>query len=123
MKKVGIVFSGFGGQFVGMAKGVYDGSRLVQEYFEEAYNCLDVNFVKLCFASSEAELAKIYNAYLAIFLADISLYTLLDELGIKPDVVAGHGMGRYAAIFVAGGFTLPDALYLLNKYCFPIKRL
>ena len=116
MKKIGVIFSGFGGQFVGMAKGVYDDSRLVQEYFEEAYNCLGINFVKLCFASSDEELAKVNNAYLAIFLANISLYTLLEGVGIEPAVVAGHGMGRYAGLFVAGGFSLPDALYLQNKY-------
>lgn len=116
MKKIGVVFSGFGEQFVGMAKRVYDDSRLVQEYFEEAYNCLGINFVKLCFASSDEELSKIENAYLANFLANISLYTLLGEINVQPNVVAGHGMGRYSALFVAGGFSLPDALYLQNKY-------
>jgi len=115
-KKIGVVFSGFGSQFVGMAKDVYDDSRYVQEYFEEAYNCLGLNFVKLCFASSDEEISKVSHAYLAIFLADISLYSLLQELGVQPDVIAGYGIGRYAALFVAGGFTFPDGLYLLNKY-------
>lgn len=115
-KKIGIVFSGFGSQFVGMGKDVYDESRAVQEYFEEAYNCLGLNFVKLCFASSDEEISKVSNAYLAIFLTDIALYTLLLELGMQPDVVAGYGIGRYAALYVAGGFSFPDALYLLNKY-------
>lgn len=115
-KKIGVVFSGFGSQFVGMAKDVYDDSRIVQEYFEEAYNCLGLNFVKLCFASSDEELSKVTNAYLAIFLADISLYSLLTQLGIKPDLLAGYGIGRYAALFAAGGFSFPDGLYLLNKY-------
>lgn len=115
-KKIGVVFSGFGSQFVGMGKDVYDDSRVVQEYFEEAYNCLGLNFVKLCFASSDEELSKVANAYLAIFLTDISLYSLLQELGIQPDVLVGYGIGRYAALFTAGGFSFPDGLYLLNKY-------
>jgi [acyl-carrier-protein] S-malonyltransferase len=115
-KKIGVVFSGFGSQFVGMGKDVYDDSRAIQEYFEEAYNCLGLNFVKLCFASSDEELAKISNAYLAIFLTDISLYSLLLELGIQADVLAGYGIGRYAALYAAGGFSFPDGLYLINKY-------
>ena len=45
--KIGIVFPGYGSQFVGMGKDFYDESRIVQEYFEEAHNCLDINFVKL----------------------------------------------------------------------------
>lgn len=116
VKKIGIVFSGFGSQYVGMAKDVYDESRAVQEYFEEAYNCLGINFVKLCFASSDEELSKIIHANLAIFLTDVSLYSLLGELGLVPELIAGYGIGRYAALFAAGGLSFPDALYLVNKY-------
>ena len=116
VKKVGVVFSGFGSQFVGMAKDVYDESRFAQEYFEEAYNCLNINFVKLCFASSDEELSKVDHAYLAIFLTDLILYNLLTEAKIQPTVLAGQDVGMYAALFAAGGFTFPDGLYLLNKY-------
>jgi len=115
-RKIGVVFPGFDSQFVGMAKDVYDDSRLVQEYFEEAYNCLGTNFVKLCFASSDEELAQIGNGNIALFLANISLYSLLMELQIQPDLIVGYGIGHYAALFVANGFSLPDALYLINKY-------
>lgn len=114
--KIGIVFPGYGSQFVGMGKDFYDESRVVQEYFEEASNCLDINFVKLCFASSDQELSEISNAYAAIFLTEVALYSVLLEHGIKADQVAGLCIGRYAALFVAGGFSFPDGLYLLKKY-------
>lgn len=114
--KIGIVFPGYGSQFVGMGKDFYDESRVVQEYFEEAGNCLDTNFVKLCFASSDQELSEISNAYAAIFLTEVALYAVLLEHGIKADQVAGLCIGRYAALFAAGGFSFPDGLYLLKKY-------
>lgn len=114
--KIGIVFPGYGSQFVGMGKDSYDESRVVQEYFEEANNCLDTNFVKLCFASSDQELSELSNAYAAIFLVEVALYSLLLENGIKADQVAGLCIGRYAALFAAGGFSFPDGLYLLKKY-------
>ena len=66
--KVGMLFPGYGSQFVGMGKELYDDSRIIQEYFEEAANCLNINFVKLCFAASDAELARMENAYPALFL-------------------------------------------------------
>jgi len=44
------------------------------------------------------------------------LYALLKEQGIKPDVVAGYGIGQYTAIYVASGLSFPDALYVLKKY-------
>ena len=114
--KIAMVFPGYGSQFVGMGKELYDQHRIIQEYFEEASSCLDKNFVKLCFASSDAELARMSNAYTAIFLVSASIYALLEKEGIKPDVVAGYNLGEYAALFAAKGITLPDGLYLLNKY-------
>ena len=71
--KMGILFPGYGSQFVGMGKELYDASRIMQENFEEASICLNNNFVKLCFASSDAELSKIEHAYPALFLTSFSI--------------------------------------------------
>lgn len=114
--KIALLFPGYGSQFVGMAKELYDESRIMQEYFEEACNCLNNNFIKLCFASSDAELCKMANAYPALFLVSSSLFALLKEEGIVPHVVAGHNLGEYSAIFAAQGINHPDGLYLLNKF-------
>lgn len=114
--KIGVLFPGYGSQFIGMAKELYDESRVVQEYFEEASSCLDVNFVKLCFASSDTELARMDNAYASIFLVSSALFALLKERNVKPYLIAGYNQGEFAAIHAAGGFTFPDGLYLLSKY-------
>lgn len=115
--KIGIIFSGYDSQFVGMAKDFYDDNRIIQDYFEEAYNCLNINFVKLCFASSDQELSKVQNAYLSIFLVNVSLFALLKEYGIKADLIAGYGIpGFYSSVYCANGFTFPDGLYLLRKF-------
>jgi len=116
MKRIGMIFPGQGSQFLGMGKALYDQERIVQEHFEEASNCLGVNFVRLCFASSEKELREVANTQTAIFLVSSAISALLKErYGIVPDLVAGHSLGEYTAIQVAGGMTFPDALYLLNK--------
>src|SRR5437870_3091921 len=106
--KIAMIFPGYGAQFVGMGKELYDESRVIQEYFEEAYNCSNLNFIRLCFASSDSELSQISNAYTSIFLLSCSLSELLKENNIKPDLVAGYGIGYFAAIFASGAITFPD---------------
>lgn len=114
--KIGIIFPGYGNQFVGMGKAFYDNSRIMQEHFEQAASCLDKNFVKLCFASSENNLAELENAYISLFLLSLSLADILKEKGIQPALVAGRDIGEYAALAAARGLSLPDAVYLLRKY-------
>jgi len=115
--KIALLFPGYGSQCFGMGKELYDEYRIVQEYFEEASHVLSNNFVKLCFASSDAELSKMANAYSSLFLIGTATYAVLKEHGIEPDVVAGYNNGESAALFAAGCFSLPDGLYLLNKFC------
>lgn len=113
--KVIFLFPGYGAHFVGMCKELYDSSRLVQEYFEEASNCLSLNFVKLCFASSDSDLAVISHAYPALFLTSVAVSSALQEAGIQPDAVAGFGIGEFSALCTAKSINLPDGLYLLTK--------
>lgn len=114
--KIGMLFPDYGSQYVGMAKELYDTSRIMQEYFEEASNCLAINFVKLCFASSDLELSIPSNAYTSLFLVSSALAAMLKDRGIEPSFVAGCGIGDFAAIRTAHGISLPDGLYFLSKY-------
>lgn len=114
--KIAMIFPGYGSQFVGMGKELYDEYRIVQEYFEEASNCLPINFVKLCFASSDSDLAQLNHAYPSLFLVSCSLFALLKQEGIHPALIAGFNQGEYAALFATNSITFPDGLYLLNKF-------
>ena len=115
-KRIGVVFPGYGEQFIGMGKDLYDQLRIVQEFFEQAAGSVDINFVKLCFASSAKEIALINNAYLSIYLFECSLYEILYQKGLRPDFIAGHGIGEYTACFASKSLSFIDGLYFINKY-------
>ena len=121
--KIGMLFPDYGSQYVGMGKDLYDDSRLMQELFEEAYNCLSINFVKLCFASSDSELSALEHAYVSIFLMSVSLAALVKQEGIQVCAVAGHGIGELSALCSVDGISLPDGLYFLQKYALFYKEL
>lgn len=113
--KCAMMFPGYGNQFVGMGKELYDASRVVQEHFEEAAHCLDINFVQVCFASSERELQRPEYAYPALFLLGSACFSLLQERSIVVDVYSGFDIGVYTAMHAAQAFTFADGLYTLDK--------
>lgn len=115
-KRVGVVFPGYGEQFIGMGKDLYDELRVVQEFFEQAAGSVDINFVKLCFASSAEDISTIRHAYLANYLFECSLYEVLHQKGLRPEFVAGYGMGEWAACFASGSLSFIDGMYFINKW-------
>jgi [acyl-carrier-protein] S-malonyltransferase len=115
-KRVGVVFPGHGEQYIGMGKDLYDELRLVQEFFEQAAGTAEINFVKLLFASSDQDILSIRYGYVANYLFETCLYEVLYQKGLRPDFVAGHGIGEYAAAYASRSLSFVDGLYILNKY-------
>ncbi|MCA1716145.1 MAG: acyltransferase domain-containing protein [Actinobacteria bacterium] len=52
---------------------------------------------------------------LSIFASSIDTFHKLEEHGIKPDVVAGHSLGEYAAAYAAGSLGLEDGIWLVAE--------
>jgi|GEM_PF-472415 len=115
-KTIGVMFPGYGEQFIGMGKKIYDESRMVQDLFEQASMCLDINFVQLCFAASDNEILMVDKGSLAIVLLETSIYAELLQAGLHPDFIAGYGIGEYTAAIASGSLSFADGLYLVMKY-------
>ena len=114
MGKTIYMFPGQGSQAVGMAKDVYEKYPLVRELFADASESCEMDIAKLCFESTEDELKKTENAQPALFVCSYAIASVLRQKGKMPDLVAGHSLGEYTAVTVAGMLTFRSACKLIK---------
>jgi len=109
--KTASVFPGQGSQHVGMGKELYENFKVFKETFEEASDAIGLNFKKLCLEGPEEDLKLTENTQPAIVACSVATFRVLEsEFDFKPDVVAGHSVGEYAALVASGVISLSDAV-------------
>ena len=106
------VFPGQGAQFIGMGKDLYEQSAEAKAMFEQANEILGFNITDIMFAGTDEELKQTNVTQPAIFLHSV---ILAKTLGVKPDMVAGHSLGEFSALVVAGALSFEDGLSLVSK--------
>lgn len=109
------VFPGQGSQAVGMGRGFYDASQAVKALYQEANVALGFDLAKLSFEGPEGELGLTANTQPAILTASVAAATVLADRGIKPAMVAGHSLGEYSALVVAGALSFSDAVRIVRR--------
>lgn len=70
----------------------------------------------LCLNASAEELSDTRNTQTAMYVVDaLSYLATVRETGHVPDVVAGHSLGEYAALFAAGTFDFLTGLEIVAQ--------
>ena len=106
------VFPGQGSQAVGMGKDIYDNVPVAKEMFEKANEILGFRITDIMFSGTPEELKQTKVTQPAVFLHSVILAKALD---VKPDAVAGHSLGEFSALVVAGALSFEDGLKLVSK--------
>lgn len=111
MEKV-CVFPGQGAQFSGMGKELYEKSAEAREMFELANRILGFRITDIMFDGTAEELKQTKVTQPAVFLHSV---VLAKVLGVEPAAVAGHSLGEFSALVVAGALSFEDGLKLVSK--------
>ncbi|ETW82343.1 polyketide synthase variant A [Heterobasidion irregulare TC 32-1] len=118
---VAFVFSGQGGQYLGMGRAFYQTFPV----FKRAVNECEAFLVSAGFpgvlpiilssgkTSGLTELEELQAYQAATFALGYALAMLWISWGVTPSVVVGHSLGEYAAQVVAGVITVQGALTLV----------
>ena len=111
--KTAFVFPGQGAQYVGMGKDLYDNYPLARELMLQANEELGFAITDIMFEGSDEDLRQTRVTQPAIFLHSVVACRLMTKL--RPDMVAGHSLGEFSALVIAGALDMGDGLRLVSQ--------
>ncbi len=113
---LGFVFPGQGAQQVGMASDVAAAATVVDRRFEEASDAAGFDLAKVVREGPAEELNRTEITQPALVMVSVALFDAWrSQGGAAPVVVAGHSLGEYAALTVAGALDFAAAVRLVHE--------
>ena len=114
MGRIAFVFSVQGDQKVGMCRDLYETDptfRAVLEKLDKVHHGL----LDSIYNSSDEELMKTINTQPALYAVETAISSLLTQMRVKADVVAGFSLGEIAALSYAGSFSRESGMHIVSK--------
>ncbi|KAH8592115.1 hypothetical protein B0O99DRAFT_689896 [Bisporella sp. PMI_857] len=114
------VFTGQGAHYAGMGKEFYKTSPQFRATITNLQRVCTTHgfpsFIELIADSNTSiEASSTIQLHLALTALQLAVVDLWRTWGIEPDVVMGHSIGEYAALYAAGVLSANDVIYLIGK--------
>jgi [acyl-carrier-protein] S-malonyltransferase len=107
------VFPGQGSQVVGMGVDLQE-TAIGKTKYDIASSILGWSIVDKC-QGDETELSRTLYTQPCLYVIEAILSDLLRDRGQTPDLVAGHSLGEYSALYTAGVFDFESGLRLVHS--------
>ena len=113
MTKTAWVFPGQGSQAIGMGADLLD-LPAAKEKFTQAEQILGWSVLEIC-QKEEDKLSRTLYTQPCLYVVESVLVDAMREKGQQPDLVAGHSLGEYVALYAAGVFDFESGLRLVKR--------
>ncbi len=113
MTKTAWVFSGQGSQEVGMGSDLLMSSTAASKKFAQAEEILGWSVPEIC-DHPEDKISRTIYTQPSLYVIESILADALKVRGFSPALVAGHSLGEYTALYVAGVFDWATGLRLVK---------
>lgn len=115
MSKTAFIFPGQGSQAIGMGVALSESSAEIRSLYDQSSQVLGWDFLKTLREGPEDRLRQTDVAQPALYVTGYAAALALKEQGIQPDAVAGHSIGEYSALAIAGVIGFGEGLALVRE--------
>jgi [acyl-carrier-protein] S-malonyltransferase len=98
-----------------MGRDLANNYPVAAQIFALAERELGFSLSRICFEGPAEELMQNDIVQPAILVTSVAALAVLEEVGIRPDVVAGLSVGEFTALIAAGSLNFLDALRLVRE--------